>query len=290
MNESTRESGVATGLRITFAILGAICIMTGAICGALNATVFNDGFWVNIVKSDDFKEYLMDEIGVENNAFSLENDPSIVLNFDNKNAKEDFVDLLLDDVLKIILEGEADVDRDAYEDFFNEYEDDLFDGMDLTSSQQREIVDTFLDDLEEYLDDYADEYEDSEAMNTLRSFEIISHSFFVMTVISVIVVAVFTIVLLVIHKNKFRPIRAMGIATAVAGFLNFVVALFLSAVFSSARSELTRGDDLAKILFNTLQGHFAKIVLVMAAVLVAGIVLTIVGAVGASSYNKSHME
>lgn len=289
MNESTRESGVATGLRITFAIIGALCIMAGAACGALNATILNDNFWVNLVKSDAFTDYVMDEIGEENTTFDLGN-TSITLSLDDKDAKEAFVDLLMDDMLKIILNGKVDVDRDAYEEFFDEYEDELFDRMNLSSSEKREAVNAFLDDLEDSLEDYCDEYKNSEAMDTLRSFKVVSSSCFVIAVVCAAMVIIFTIVLLVIHKNKFRPIRAMGIATATAGFLNFATALFFSAVFASARSELVGDDDMAKILFESLQGHFATIVLVMAAILVVGIVMIIVGAVGASSYNKSHIE
>lgn len=287
MNDRTAESSVATGLRITFAIIGAIIIMIFTTCLALRLTILNDHFWFDFVKSDEFKELAREEMGLDMGTIAARNGSDVRIDFSDDDAADEFFDIVFDDIIDFMLEGDTEVDEEKYEDFFDEYEDELFGDQTLTSAQKREEVQGFIDDLQ----DMFDNYEDEEFFSALETYNEAARNVLIATIVTGVIIAVMFVVLIVIHKNKFRPVRAMGIATASAGFLNTLGSLFMLAAFKVAIEEASDGgEEVVEIFIDRLADYSMSFVLIMLATLAVGVAMIVIGCVGASNYNKRMLE
>lgn len=286
MNDRTSESSVATGLRITFAIIGAIIIMIFTTCLALRLTILNDHFWFDFVKSDEFKELAREEIGLDMGTIAARNGSDVRIDFSDDDAADEFFDIVFDDIIDFMLEGDTEVDEEKYEDFFDEYDDELFGDQTLTSSQKREEVQGFIDDLQ----DMFDNYEDEEFFSALEAYNEAARKVLIATIVTGVIIAVMFVVLIVIHKNKFRPVRAMGIATASAGFLNTLGSLFMLAALKVAIEETSNGEEVVEIFIDRLADYSMSFVLIMLATLAIGVAMIVIGCVGASNYNKRMLE
>jgi hypothetical protein len=185
-----------------------------------------------------------------------------------------------------MLEGDTEVDEAKYEDFFDEYEDELFGDQTLTSAQKREEVQGFIDDLQ----DMFDNYEDEEFFSALEAYNEAARNVLIATIVTGVIIAVMFVVLIVIHKNKFRPVRAMGIATASAGFLNTLGSLFMLAALKVAIEETSNGEEVVEIFIDRLADYSMSFVLIMLATLAVGVAMIVIGCVGASNYNKRMLE
>ena len=286
MNDRTSESSVATGLRITFAIIGAILIMVFTTCLALRLTILNDHFWFDFVKSDEFKELAREEMGLDMGSIASRNGSDVRIDFSDDDAADEFFDIVFDDIIDFMLEGDTEVDEEKYEDFFDEYDDELFGDQNLTSSQKRQEVQGFIDDLQ----DMFDNYEDEEFFSALEAYNEAARNVLIATIVTGVIIAVMFVVLIVIHKNKFRPVRAMGIATASAGFLNTLGSLFMLAVLKVAIEETSNGEEVVEIFIDRLADYSMSFVLIMLATLAVGVAMIVIGCVGASNYNKRMLE
>ena len=286
MNDRTAESSVATGLRITFAIIGAILIMIFTTCLALRLTILNDHFWFDFVKSDEFKELAREEMGLDMGTIAARNGSDVRIDFSDDDAADEFFDIVFDDIIDFMLEGDTEVDEEKYEDFFDEYDDELFGDQTLTSAQKRQEVQGFIDDLQ----DMFDNYEDEEFFSALEAYNEAARNVLIATIVTGIIIAVMFVVLIVIHKNKFRPVRAMGIATASAGFLNTLGSLFMLAALKVAIEETSNGEEVIEIFIDRLADYSMSFVLIMLATLAVGVAMIVIGCVGASNYNKRMLE
>lgn len=286
MNDRTAESSVATGLRITFAIIGAILIMIFTTCLALRLTILNDHFWFDFVKSDEFKELAREEMGLDMGTIAARNGSDVRIDFSDDDAADEFFDIVFDDIIDFMLEGDTEVDEEKYEDFFDEYDDELFGDQTLTSAQKREAVQGFIDDLQ----DMFDNYEDEEFFSALEAYNDAARKVLIATIVTGVIIAVMFVVLIVIHKNKFRPVRAMGIATASAGFLNTLGSLFMLAVLKVAIEEASSGEEVVEIFIDRLADYSMSFVFIMLATLAIGVAMIVIGCVGASNYNKRMLE
>ena len=286
MNDRTAESSVATGLRITFAIIGAIIIMIFTTCLALRLTILNDHFWFDFVKSDEFKELAREEMGLDMGTIAARNGSDVRIDFSDDDAADEFFDIVFDDIIDFMLEGDTEVDEEKYEDFFDEYDDELFGDQNLTSAQKRQEVQGFIDDLQ----DMFDNYEDEEFFSALEAYNEAARNVLIATIVTGVIIAVMFVVLIVIHKNKFRPVRAMGIATASAGFLNTLGSLFMLAALKVAIEETSNGEEVVEIFIDRLADYSMSFVLIMLATLAVGVAMIVIGCVGASNYNKRMLE
>ncbi|MBQ7274762.1 MAG: hypothetical protein IJR15_04825 [Clostridiales bacterium] len=290
MNDKTAESSVATGLRITFAIIGAVIIMVCTCAVALRVTVLNDTFWGDLFKSTDFRELLKEEMGLNSHTFHLNHNSGITLDFTDEDAQDEFIDLFIDDYLEFVSKGEFDIDRDEYEDFFDKYEDELFGDQDLTSAQKREEIELFLDDIEDLMEQYDEENDNSDAFSFMQVYQKAARRTLIIAVVTFVILVAMTAVLIVIHKNKFRPIRAMGISMTCAQFLNTMGWGMVVLAFSYA-GELAEEDGEEIQLFISKLGDYAGyITLFMAVTMFIGIAMIIIGAVGAKRTNERLLE
>lgn len=290
MNDKTAESSIATGLRIAFAIIGAFIIMICTCAAALRITVLRQTFWNDMFKSDEVRELLKNEMGLERRAVHTNSESGVSISIEDEDVQDEFIDMLVDDVLVYMTEGELDLDRDKYEDFFEEYEDELFEGQDLTSAQKREETDRFIDELQEIIDDYGKENDISEQTNVMSAFKQASTRTFIIAVVTGVILAAMTAVLIAIHKNKFRPVRAMGISMTCAQFINMVGWGFVVLVLKSAADYADESDPAVLVFVDVIGNYAGYITAFMAATFFIGIALIVVGVIGVKRTNERLLE
>ena len=291
MPESTKETSLATGLRITFAIIGAVLIMICTCAAALRLTVLNDTFWGDFLKSEDFADLLKEEMGLNSHTFRLNSDSGVTLDFTDDDAQDEFVDIIVDEYLELLIDGDTELDEDRFEDFFDKYDDELFGDQDISSSQKREELEQFIDELESALERFDDEDDNEEAFGFMHAYmTAVRRTLIVMTVTGLMIIAM-TVVLLIIHKNKFRPVRAMGISMTCAQGLNTLGWGFVALAFSYADEiAAEEEEELVQVFVHRIGEHVGHITAFMALTLLIGIVLIIVGAVGAKRSSERMIE
>ena len=141
-NVTVKESGAATGLRITFAIIMVVTFGIFTNCIVLQNTVLNKDFWRKTVKSEEIQEVVKDELnsyvkdylisqtvtvpGAEDIDVSLED----AYNLETGDEFTDqLIDYTLDELLDMVLEGDTSLDEDRFNEIFDEYGEDFFDEL-----------------------------------------------------------------------------------------------------------------------------------------------------------------
>ena len=291
MPESTKETSLATGLRITFAIIGAILIMICSCAAALRFTVLNDTFWGDFLKSDDFADLLKEEMGLNSSSFRLYPGSDVTVDFTDDDAQDEFVSIIVDEYLELLIEGDRSMDRDRFEDFFDEYEDELFTDSDVSGSQKREAVESMVDMLEEAFENFDSEEDNEEAFGFMHAYMTASRRTFVTMIVTGVMLIIMVVVLLIVHKNKFRPVRAMGIAMTCAQALSTMGWGFVAIAFGYANDVASEEEEeLVQVFVNRISVHVGHITAFMAVTLLIGIVLIIIGAVGAGKADRRMIE
>lgn len=291
MPESTKETSLATGLRITFAIIGAILIMICSCAAALRFTVLNDTFWGEFMKSDDFADLLKEEIGLDSSSFRLYPGSDVTVDFTDDDAQDEFVGIIVDEYLELMVDGDRELDRDRFEDFFDEYDDELYGDQDIPDSQKIENIERFVDTLEEAFESVDSDEENADAFGFMQAYVTAARRTFVIMVVTGIMLIVMTVVLLIIHKNKFRPVRAMGIAMTCAQALNTMGWGLVAIAFGYANDTVMEEEEaLVAVFVNRISVHVGHITAFMAVTLIIGILLIIVGVVGAGKTDRRMIE
>lgn len=291
MPESTKETTTATVLRITFAIIGAILIMICTCSAALRFTVLNDSFWGDFLKSEDFADLLKAELNLDSTTFRLNPNSDLTVDFTDDDAQDDFVGIIVDEYLELLIDGDTSLNRDRFEDFFDEYDDELFGDQDLSKSEKRAEIESFVDTFEEAFERFDSDDDNQDAFGFMHAYMIAARRTLITTIISAVMIAAIVVVLLVIHKNKFRPVRAMGIAMTSAQALSTLGWGFVAIAFGYANEIAAEEEEpVVQVFVNRISEHVGHITLFMFVTLLIGIALTVVGAVGAKKTAENMIE
>lgn len=291
MTESTKETTTATVLRITFAIIGAILIMICTCSAALRFTVLNDTFWGDFLKSEDFADLLKAEMNLDSDSFRLYPNSDLTVDFTDDDAQDDFVGIIVDEYLELLVDGDTSLNRDRFEDFFDEYDDELFGDQDLSKSEKRAEIESFVDTFEEAFERFDSDDDNQDAFGFMHAYMIAARRTLITTIISAVMIAAIVVVLLVIHKNKFRPVRAMGIAMTSAQALSTLGWGFVAIAFSYANDIAVEEEEpVVQVFISRIAEHVGHITAFMAITMLIGIVLIIVGAVGAKKTAERMIE
>ncbi len=283
MDDSNRETGLATGLRITYGIIAGILLIVFTANVALFFTVFNKNFWSGLMYSDEMRELIKDESDFSIEEIILENNPGVDLDLDDdEEITVAYIELAIDDYLELIFEGDTKPNEDRFEEFFDDYGDELYESLPTGSMTRREFEDSIMDDFEGYLEEYHDRFEDTDVYTVMEGLNKYGRSNTIcMAVVGIILAAGFA-VLLVIHKNKFRPVRAFGISLTVAEALSLPIWGLFALAFHAAGQEAEGDEAVVEFLVESFSNCILHVVLFEVAALILGIVLIVAGAVGAS--------
>lgn len=285
MNE-LNENPAVNGLRITYAVIATILIMIFTSNVAMWGTIMNKNFWHNFFSAEEVKELAMEELDISLESALRESHPGIDFDFDDEEVTGEFIGLLFEDYINLVIDDEGEFDGDKYHDFFDEYGDDLFGNTGMSRSEIRELEDEVVDGLEEKFDDARTEFRKSEDGDFIGQYNaFIDKNMICMGVTGALILIGF-VVLLVIHKNKFRPIRALGISMTIAEGINLALWGVLLALIAIVMEESRTGEAIIDLMIKKIQGYSIGILVGIIAALILGIVLIVVGAVGAKNHQR----
>ena|GEM_PF-2311950 len=291
MNQRTEESVAALLMRILSAIICVFILLFTVNAIAVRSTFFNSKFWIGIMTSDETVELAIDEMELSLGDLLSRENPGFELNSrDDKAMTEDFVRLLLNEYTELVIEGDRNMDDDSFHDFMDEYGDILLDAYPDDNMSRSELEDEFSDKLEDLMDEYLDEIGEDESLELLQSFGEINRNLGIFIIVCSSVMIILVVVTMILHKNKFRPIRAYGISLTVAQFLSCIGWLFMVIVLNELHKEYRAEGGIGEVLAQLFKERALSVALIMAGLLVLGIVMIIVGAVGAHKVDNSYSE
>lgn len=297
-NVTVKESGAATGLRITFAIIMVVTFGIFTNCIVLQNTVLNKDFWRKTVKSEEIQEVVKDELnsyvkdylisqtvtvpGAEDIDVSLED----AYNLETGDEFTDqLIDYTLDELLDMVLEGDTSLDEDRFNEIFDEYGEDFFDELEQSGVSKEEFLQN-KDELFDQLNSTMEEVE--EATKETDTFEMIDIKSYqkqntVTMIITGILNLIMIVVLIIIHKNKFKPVRATGIAITVTEVISLIGWLMIWGFFQATRTAVDPeiGGELVEMLLKAAIKSIQQVMGIVGIACGIGIVLIIAGCVGA---------
>lgn len=282
-----QENSAATALRIVYAVFATILIIVFASNLALWSTIMNKNFWRNFFTSGEVSELAVEELDLSIEDSLRAVNPNIDIDFDDEEVTQEFVDLILEDYISVAFEGEDGIDEDRYREFFEDHEDEFFGDMDLSRSEIRELEDEAVDGIAEKYDQLADEFHDSDSYEFLEGFNEFTDANFTCMCVTGLIIAAGFVVLMLIHKNKFLPVRALGISMTIAQGINVLIWGGILALVSVAISESSRDDAIVELMISKINGYSLGIIFGMFAGLALGIVLIVVGVKGSKNYDKT---
>ena len=282
-----QENSAATALRIVYAVFATILIIVFASNLALWSTIMNKHFWRNFFTSGEVSELAVEELDLSIEDSLRAVNPNIDIDFDDDEVTQEFVDLILEDYISVAFEGENGIDEDRYRDFFEDHEDEFFGDMDLSRSEIRELEDEAVDGIAEKYDQLADEFHDSDSYEFLEGFNDFTEANFICMCVTGLIIAAGFVVLMLIHKNKFLPVRALGISMTIAQGINVLIWGGILALVNVAINESSRDDAIVELMISKINGYSLGIIVGMFAGLALGIVLIVVGVKGSKNYDKT---
>ncbi len=282
-----QENSAATALRIVYAVFATILIIVFASNLALWSTIMNKHFWRNFFTSGEVSELAVEELDLSIEDSLRAVNPNIDIDFDDEEVTQEFVDLILEDYISVAFEGEDGIDEDRYREFFEDHEDEFFGDMDLSRSEIRELEDEAVDGIAEKYDQLADEFHDSDSYEFLEGFNEFTDANFICMCVTGLIIAAGFVVIMLIHKNKFLPVRALGISMTIAQGINVLIWGGILALVSVAISESSRDDAIVELMISKINGYSLGIIVGMFAGLALGIVLIVVGVKGSKNYDKT---
>ena len=282
-----QENSAATALRIVYAVFATILIIVFASNLALWSTIMNKHFWRNFFTSGEVSELAVEELDLSIEDSLRAVNPNIDIDFDDDEVTQEFVDLILEDYISVAFEGEDGIDEDRYREFFEDHEDEFFGDMDLSRSEIRELEDEAVDGIAEKYDQLADEFHDSDSYEFLEGFNDFTEANFICMCVTGLIIAAGFVVLMLIHKNKFLPVRALGISMTIAQGINVLIWGGILALVNAAIDEASTDDAIVELMISKINGYSLGIILGMFAGLALGIVLIVVGVKGSKNYDKT---
>ena len=278
------ESGAATALRITFAIIAFFTIGLFINTVALGITIFSGDFWHDAITNDEVKEALKDEANI--NVRDLLKVDSIDLTIAGEEMTDEFIDIVLDEMLDLYLNNDAKVDKDRVYQLFDDYEGVIFRGYNPPESvierAKEETYEMFQDKIKEAKRDL----KNSDTYEALCIYDDLKAGNTTCMIICGIATLVMVIVLILIHKNKFRPMRAFGISMTVAQSCNLILWFLIYILFSAAKAHAKGEEKIVQLFASKIHGSVGGITLFMFILLLVGITLIVGGSIGIKKANS----
>ena len=298
-----KESGVATGLRITFAVIMVITVGIFTNCVVLQNTILNQKFWKRTIMSEDIRDAFKDELNeqikdyVRQNQFVVDGES---ISLDDIDTGDEFtnelVDFAIDEIMDTMLTGKVSVDEDRFDEIFDEYGDEFFDAMEeqgLSREEFMESKDQLFDEINESLEEIHDEMEETEVYEMFDLEKYKTKNIITMIITGVLNVAMI-VTLIILHKNKFRPVRAIGISITVTEITSLIGWFIIWGIVKASGTAAMKStdDEFVSLLFEAALNSIGKVLGIFGIATAIGIVLIIGGCVGAglvsSSYRKKH--
>lgn len=232
--------GIILGLAINFFFFAGL---TGLSVGT---TIYDVEYYKKIFTADgvidEFYKYAEDEF-----ADSLEENSTLAqydIEYDDIFSR-DFMKQFIDDFVDGMLGGEKNVfDDDYYEDYIlDEVVPELEDqtGYRISVAEQEDLVDDFVNDMNKSIKDARKDMDDNTIYENLDQKDNILLGSYVLLGIAVIL----SVVMVIIHKNKFLAMRKISTAVFIAAFVEWILWSAMRTSFSEFIDEeySKRGAD-----------------------------------------------
>jgi len=278
------ESGAATALRITFAIIAFFTIGLFINTVALGITIFSGDFWHDVIASDEVKEALKDEADINVKDF-LKVD-SIDLTIAGEEMTDEFIDIIMDEMLDLYLNDDSKVDKDRIYQFFDDYEGIIFRGYNPPESVMDQAKEETYKMFSDKIKEAKSELKHSDTYEVLCVYDDLRAGNSTAMLISGIATLVMIVILILIHKNKFRPMRAFGISMTVAQSCNLILWFLMYILFSAAKAHAKGEEKIVQLFASKIHGSVGGITLFMFILLLVGITLIVGGSIGIKKANS----
>ncbi len=276
-----KERTVANVLRPIFAVLMVFIFMYSTTCFILRGTIVSKVFWRDVVLGDNVMDELHDAIQVE-----LKKNGTDYKGLED--AADELAVYMLDECLNSIFEEDYQVDYDGFEEIYEEYFIPYLEKEGADRNQIKELKGDLYDQVGDEVAALRDEFGNDINHLVIRTQrELVYYGS-----VGLAVVVIFEVVLFLIHRNKFKPIRALGISMTISEGLCFLGYLILGLLFVAIMQANIEGD--AENLLKAIVGNFSKGVFIICActfaLLLVGITLIIVGSVLTGKKNRKYAD
>lgn len=267
-----KESTTATVLRILFTVIMVITLGISTIAGVLGLTIFNLRTWENFFYDKKVKEAFLEELDMEMDLDELNYEYGVEIDADDYG--DAVYEFIIPEFFEVLREGDTELDDDRYDEFFDENIGDVLDDeFGISKSEIKEYKKEFRDMVEEDMEGIYDELSDDETMQQVFGLK---DKCFSVAVVCLVITAVLAGVLIPLHKNKFTPVRNIGMAMVISQGLN---ALIFTAVWGFIGIGISNvaESDLEEALGAYWNKGTGLIFLGFLALVAVGIVIMVVG-------------
>ena len=305
MNKTIKESGTATGLRITFAIIMVITVGIFTNCIILQSTVLNEKFWEKTVKAESIEDAIKDELTEQVRQYVITNSPQVpgadgnykledVYNLETGDEfTDELIDYVLDEMLDAFLKGDTELDEDRFDEIFEEHGDEFLKRMKENGVSQQEFLEaksklfSELNETMSEVDTSMEETHFSDVININKNKVKNITTMIITGVLNVIMI----VVLIILHKNKFRPVRAVGIAVTVTEVVSLIGWSIIWSIFKVTNSTVgDQGGEIVEMILKAAIKSIGKVMGILGVASVIGIVLIVGGCIGVGVLNSSYRK
>ena len=268
-----RRSAVA--LRVIFGILMFFTVAVFLNCIVVRSTLLNNTFWKETLMGDDLRQSVKEEIS--DKITEAAGDSEAVRK--GIEAADDIVDYALDEFAGIVVDGNTKISPEGLDKIIDKYGDDLTKITGVTKEEMKDATGEAYDQINDVLGEVSKATGDGKRLvPELIDVEGYKKTTNTAMILSAVATVLMLLVLFIVHRNKFRPVRSFGIAMASASAGCVITWLIISAVFKSG--EVFGKNAFADMFVNAALKSINKIYIVFAIAFAAGVFFIVAGALG----------
>ena len=279
-----REKTVANVLRPIFTVLMVFLFMYGTYAASVYFTILTPSFWSERIFDknirEEFREMVMESESLKDNRYAD----------DLEDMSDTLVNFMLDEIFEGVFEQDYEVDYDEFEEVFEDEIQPVLEEHGASKAEIKESKNDLYDSLNKSLNEELFPQIEETLGKSLYSSRL---TMFIETVVSFGLIIVFTVILILIHKNKFKPLRNLGIAMTIGQGVVALGCFLIYGLFTLAMREVVKEQNTEEIvvdLFNNILGAFLTVTLIVGATFVLGIVLIIVFGILTGKKNKAYAK
>jgi len=260
----SKESRAANITRVIFSILlffNFACIIN---CALVKFYVINPDYWKTLFVEDMAIQLTKDhDIYMDRLLYDREN---LEMEFDEERDRE-YIERSFEEYFEVLENGDTTI-GDWFDEMFEEVDEDK---LDYTRDKMENDLDRFYDELEE-----SKYFMIMDKVNMVTVIMLISS-----IVNSGIMIAITT----VLHRNKWRVVKAAGISAAIAGSVSLILWVIIRNIVSTATLDDVY-TEIEQSIYDSLMHSLMMLIMICLAAACVGIGIAIIGGINASAKNR----
>ena len=277
-----REKTVANVLRPIFAVLMVFLFIYGTLTASVYFTLLNPKFWSERIFDkkvrEEFRELVMTDEKIKDNPYVD----------DLEDMSDTLVNFVLDEMIQGVFEQDYEVNYDDFEEMFEDEIQPVLEKHGASKAEIKEAKNDLYDSFNKTLNEQIFPQMEETFGKSLYSSRIsVMYQFFS----AVGLILIFTVVLVLIHKNKFKPFRALGISMMIGqglGTLGYFIIYGILVLGLRQFDPDGKTDEVFIDFFGNIMDVFLMLIFIVGATFVLGIVMTVVFGILTGAKNKSY--